>query len=447
VVRTTPLYLALPPGPLRRTGAVLYHEERSSAAVCRYLEGRDHGGTGSYLGDLVAARAAFRAGQDDLARRLLEGLLDRFPDRADPQLLRSELATYEGDADGAVDHAATARLLAPPAPAAAGSEFRARYRTGDASADEVALAAVSRFPTTATVLWSAARGCSSTAQYEGIRDRWRVAADRPDRVLLGVRPIGHAAARAGDLDGATAVYAEGLSLLHTGAASTTPVEPTQLRGSGAAEVVRDLVELLDDAGVPFFLAAGTALGYVREGGPLGHDADIDVGVFAADWDRDALFDLFDTHPGFRPDPVHPTSQKLALQHRGGAPIDVFRFYHDGGRVHHDGTFVRWWNTPFGVHRIPARAGGAVPVPTPADRYLTESYGAWRVPDPGFDAFLDGPNVEVTWPAYRDLYLLRRAYARMSTGDAEASRRDLTRIRATLDTTTEGRTLADQLERR
>jgi hypothetical protein len=447
VVRTTPLYLALPPGRLRRTGAVLYHEERSPVDVCRYLAGHELTGTGSYLGDLVAARAAFRAGRDDLAHELLGMLLDRYPDRADPHLLRSELASYEGDAGTAVDHAVTARLLAPSLPAAAAAEIRARHRAGDACADEVALTAVARFPAKPTVLWAAARGCSSTAQFEGIRDRWRAVADRPDRVLLGVRPVGHAAARAGDLPAASALYAEGLSLLHAGTGSTTPIEEAQLRGSGAAEVVRDLVGLLDRAGVPFFLAAGTALGYVREGGPLGHDADIDVGVLDAHWDRGALLDLFDAHPRFRPDPVHPTSQKLALKHRGGAPVDVFRFYLDGERIHHDGTFVRWWNTPFGVHRIPARAGGTVPVPTPADRYLTESYGDWRVPDPGFDAFLDGPNVEVTWPAYRDLYLLRRAYARASTGDLGASREDVARIAATLAVTTEGRALVEQLERR
>jgi hypothetical protein len=445
VVRTTPLYLAVPPGRLRRTGAVLYHEERSPAEVCRYLEHRDLAGTGSYLGDLIAARAAFRAGHDPLAHRLLGGLLERHPDHADPHVLRSELASYEGDAGAAVAHAVTARLLAPSLPAAAASEVRARYRAGDPSADEVAVDAVARFPRSTTVLWAAARGASTAAQYERVRDRWRAAADRPDRVLLGVRPIGHAAARAGDLDGACGLYAEGLALLHGGVATTSPVEPTELRGSGAADVVRELAGLLDRAGVPFFLAAGTALGYVREGGPLGHDADIDVGVPADGWDRAALVALFDADPRFRPDPVHPTSDKIALKHRGGAPVDVFRFYPEADRVFHDGTFVRWWNTPFAVHRVPARAGGTVPVPTPADRYLTESYGDWRVPDPAFDAFVDGPNVEVTWPAYRDLYLFRRAYARTSTGDHAAARRDLAQLGPALARTAEGRALARQLE--
>jgi hypothetical protein len=440
-----PLYRALPPGRLRETSAVLYHADRAPADACRYLERHATAGTGTALGDLVAARAAFDARRDELTHALLDGLLDRFPERPDAHLLLSELLSFEGDVAGAVDHAVTARLLAPALPGAAAAEVRLRYQAGDADADPVALAAVARFPVSSSVVWAAAKGCSTPAQYERLRDTWRAAADRPARVLAGVRPVGHAAARAGDLSEAIAVYAEGLTLLWTGGARTAPVTATELRGTGAAKVVHELVELLDTAGVPFFLAAGTALGYVREGGPLGHDADIDVGVWEQDWDRSALFELFDSHPAFRPDPVHPTSLKLSLKHRGGAPIDVFRFYRDGERVYHDGTFVRWWNTPFGVERVRGDDGRAVPVPTPADRYLTESYGDWRVPEPGFDAFVDGPNVEVTWPAYRDLYLVRRAYARVSDGRREAARADLAAVRDALTATASGRDLVRLLE--
>jgi hypothetical protein len=178
--------------------------------------------------------------------------------------------------------------------------------------------------------------------------------------------------------------------------------------------------------VPYFFVAGTALGLVREGRPLGTDNDIDVGVYDADWDRAALIDLFTRHPRFDLD-LHPQTQRVGLRHRGGAPVDIFRFYPEDGQIWHDGVFVRWSNSPFEVVR--RRIGGLeVPLPADSDRYLTENYGdGWRTPWPGFDAFTDdAPNVEITWPEYHRLHLLRRGYERLAVGDRAAAARELDR---------------------
>jgi hypothetical protein len=158
---------------------------------------------------------------------------------------------------------------------------------------------------------------------------------------------------------------------------------------------------------------------------LGADGDIDVGVYDADWDRDGLIDVFTRDPRFDLD-LHPQSHKVGLRHRGGSPVDIFRFYEQDGRVWHDGVFVRWHNSPFGVVR--RQIGGlSVPLPENAERYLTECYGDWRTPVPAFDAFTeDAPNLEVTWPEYQRVHFLRRAYERLAGGDREAARRELER---------------------
>ena len=99
---------------------------------------------------------------------------------------------------------------------------------------------------------------------------------------------------------------------------------------GAWGAIADLREVFDGAGLPFFFAAGTALGLVREGRPLSADADIDVGVNEADWDRDALIEIFTRHPRFELD-LHPLTSRVSLRHRGGSPIDVFRRESEAGR--------------------------------------------------------------------------------------------------------------------
>src|SRR6185436_17431193 len=89
---------------------------------------------------------------------------------------------------------------------------------------------------------------------------------------------------------------------------TPALSNTRLGGLGASAAIDDLCRVFDSAGVPFFFAAGTALGLVREGRPLGDDGDIDVGVLAEDWNRDVLVDAFTRDPRFDLD-LHPLSGK------------------------------------------------------------------------------------------------------------------------------------------
>jgi hypothetical protein len=421
-----PVYRLLPPGAFRACAALLYHAEHSSPDTIAGLVRSMDGIPVRYLTPaVIAARAAFRAGQDDLVETTLDALERRYPESVPPALLRADLRTYQGDAEAALRSARRAQLLRPSAVGAAARVVRLGYRVLDpGEADHAAAAAVRRFPRTGEVLWAAAKACRSPEQYTRLTSAWRQAATGPTDLLRAVRPLALAAARSGDVAEAVDLYRRAITLLGTDGGAR-PVTETTLAGRGAWSAIEDLVRAFDGAGIPFFFAAGTALGLVREGRPLSADSDIDLGILADDWDRDALVEVFTRHPHFDLDP-HPQTQKVGVRHRGGSPIDVFRFYPEGGRVWHDGVFVRWHNSPFDVTRREVRSL-AVPLPADTDRYLNENYGDWRTPNPAFDAFTeDAPNLEVTWPEYQRLHLFRRAFKKAAAGDAAGARRELAR---------------------
>jgi hypothetical protein len=374
----------------------------------------------------LVARAAFRTARDGILEAALDRLARRDPPPTAAQVLRADLWTFQGRYGDALWAAESAALADPSSAAAAARVVRLSYQVRErADADRIAVAAVERFPLAPDVVWQAALACRTPAQYGRLHSAWQAQATDPPDLPKVVRQWAVAAVRAGEVDAAAGLYRQAVRVLLASPGPVPPAAVTRLAGLGAGQAIRDLCDALDRAGVPFFFAAGTALGLIREGRPLGADGDIDVGVYDADWDRDGLIDVFTRDPRFDLD-LHPQSQKVGLRHRGGSPVDIFRFYEQDGRVWHDGVFVRWHNSPFGVVR--RQIGGlSVPLPENAERYLTECYGDWRTPVPAFDAFTDdAPNLEVTWPEYQRVHLLRRAYERLAGGDREAARRELER---------------------
>jgi len=417
-----PLHWVLPPGGLRTCGALLYHAEHAPEKLAKLATRRIP--TRRLAIALVAARAAFRVGQDDLVETALHDLERRFPEAAGPHLLRADYESHYGRYAEALRSAERARTLQPTWPSATARLVKLAYRVWEREpADQVAAEAVARFPRNSEVLWTACKACASPAQAERLRAAWQSRSRGPADLVSAVRPLALAAARAGEIETAASLLREAITLIVTGQAEARKVPDDRLGGRAAWQAIVDLCEALDAARIRFFFAAGTALGLVRQGGPLSADSDVDVGIFETDWDRDALIKVFTEHPRFDLD-LHPQTQKVSLRHRGGSPVDVFRFYREGERVWHDGVFVRWYNSPFRVVRQEIR-GLRVPLPAETDRYLTENYGDWRVPRPGFDAFTgDAPNLEVTWPEYQRLHFLRRAYQRLGAGDPVAARREL-----------------------
>ena len=424
---SAPLYKVLPPGSVRSYAGLRFHGNNSGQnEVAEFMRSSGVPSTRFLSTSMIAARAAFHVGQDGVVEQIIDAAGDRFPDAADPHLLRSDLRSFRGDHVAALEAAHAARWLDPASTAAAARIVRLAYVADPEHADDVAIELLERFPRSSPVLWAVAKTCSTEKQYERMVETWRSLAARPGDLEAAVRQLGTAAGRAGRVDEAIELYSEAMERMVGREQTPTEVKDTRLEGKGAWQAIEDLTMVLDTAGVPFFFAAGTALGLVREGRPLALDGDIDVGVLDRDWDREALVELFRSHPRFDFDIVHPRTKKLGLKHRGGSPVDIFRFYEEAGELWHDAVFVRWHNQPFTVERRTLH-GIDVPVPAEADRYLTENYGDWQTPWPGFDAFTDdAPNVETTWPEYLALHQVRRAYKRLTAGDLAGALEELRR---------------------
>jgi hypothetical protein len=167
-------------------------------------------------------------------------------------------------------------------------------------------------------------------------------------------------------------------------------------------------KLCRDLGQEYFLVSGTFLGVVRDGGFIGHDNDIDLGVF-----EDRLLPGFlpalQASPHFVVAKVDRICRRVVegqtahyffmeapavikVVHRSGVAIDVFNHFDDEGLAWHGTSYHRWDNRRFELkdYEFLGRGfKGAVDY----DLYLTENYGAdWRTPRVDFDSSVDTPNL-------------------------------------------------------
>lgn len=159
----------------------------------------------------------------------------------------------------------------------------------------------------------------------------------------------------------------------------------------AAHALRDLHHLFKLADIPMFLVSGTLLGCIREGQLLGHDKDVDVGI----WEDISLSHLLNTlrASGLFYIQVSRAPELVRVKHVNGIAIDIFYHYREAGTYWHGGVKVRWHNTPFELttHNF---LGEDYLIPNDSDKYLTENYGDWRTPKRQFDSVYDTPNMEV-----------------------------------------------------
>ena len=160
-----------------------------------------------------------------------------------------------------------------------------------------------------------------------------------------------------------------------------------------------LTRRLEAGGFRPFLAAGTLLGFVRSGGPLAHDRDIDIGLMRAGDGAGDPVDFIRAHPGLLlPRSVRPSDRYVGLTLDGiAADIFVFDTTPDGlvcGFSDLPGD-IQWQHAPF---RLKARRFGdhTFRIPDPAATYLAECYGPdWQMPDPGFASALRSPALHKT----------------------------------------------------
>lgn len=153
--------------------------------------------------------------------------------------------------------------------------------------------------------------------------------------------------------------------------------------------LQDLIEAFDMYNIPLFVISGTLLGILREDNFLGHDTDLDTGVFD-NIDINKMIEVVQKKGCFLVLP-NRTKSCLRVKHINGTPIDIFIHYRTTNDYFHEGVKVRWHNSPFTLKAINFN-GITVHIPNDPTKYLVENYGRdWNVPKIDFDSSIDCPN--------------------------------------------------------
>lgn len=211
---------------------------------------------------------------------------------------------------------------------------------------------------------------------------------------------------------------------HLAAAPPSGTSAPPFTPARATDVLIEIRSLLANAGVESFLIAGTLLGFHRNGGPLPHDRDIDLGVFRTGDGGPDIAGILRAAPGILlPRIARPGDRYFGLMHKGVA-IDIFVHERSGSHilagVSHTPGDLQWRFSDFGLAPV-CYAGQTWTIPSDPGRYLAESYGpAWRSPDTGFTSAVSSPALHNTSPQVRGYYAVMRAIRALVTGDSAKS---------------------------
>ena len=174
----------------------------------------------------------------------------------------------------------------------------------------------------------------------------------------------------------------------------------------ASIALKDLKKHLGRQGINFFLISGTLLGCIRENQLLGHDKDIDVGV----WQHDVCYmDLIRACRTSGVFYILPSSNQelLVVRHVNGITIDIFIHRQEQDGVWHYGGKCKWHNSPFTLTKR-TFLGDEHLIPSDYQTYLEENYGFdWQIPKIDFDSALDTPNMQITDSKKMCIYLYKR----------------------------------------
>ncbi len=156
----------------------------------------------------------------------------------------------------------------------------------------------------------------------------------------------------------------------------------------ATTALKDLRNTLIKNDVDFFLISGTLLGCIRNNYLLGHDKDIDVGIWE-DCERSKIINAISTSGFFEFHAIR-SEHVIRIKHVNGVSIDIFYHYREENNYWHGGVKLRWNNTPF-ILKEHKFLGVKFNIPSNYELYLTENYGDWRMENKEFDSAFDTPN--------------------------------------------------------
>lgn len=166
----------------------------------------------------------------------------------------------------------------------------------------------------------------------------------------------------------------------------------------ANKALGDLSEMANAKGTPVFLVSGTLLGCVREGQLLSHDKDIDVGIVGWENQYALCMDLQESGL-FTVSAQYLKGQDtfyIPICHNAtGMWIDIFVYHPQGehwvtGVDFFFGYRQTFAFTPFELKDVEF-LGVNMKIPVNAELNLTENYGQWRTPDPGYLSHLESPS--------------------------------------------------------
>jgi hypothetical protein len=166
-------------------------------------------------------------------------------------------------------------------------------------------------------------------------------------------------------------------------------------------MLRETLAACNELGLKPFLAFGTLLGHIREGGFIEHDSDIDLGLMDADYQqRGQLVELLKSRGYTVRLNTNNELSFLKPPFNSCCCVDFFRFCLNGKGVtcaiedwmtHKPHTYL--FSADVFEHFTPAKFMRRVEVliPAGAEKFLVENYGDWRTPKPDFDIWRDHLN--------------------------------------------------------
>tara|TARA_B100000614_G_scaffold260706_1_gene288288 strand:+ start:7931 stop:9319 length:1389 start_codon:yes stop_codon:yes gene_type:complete len=379
--------------------------------------------------DDVAARlnlaiAAYRAGEPERAAELCDTILITAPELPDAHQLKGLALHALGDHAGALAAFRKAVAISP-------NSAKSWASIADIADDEderieavehaasVMLAACHESGATPSVLHRCISALISAQRFDdatSMLDSHRTRLDAVTYHDLLARTL----YRKGAFEAAFRAKEFALLGMDLRSLPNTP-KPSDFAPDAAMSAVAELSDILGSAGIECFLAAGTLLGMYREGRPLAHDRDADIGVMRGG----DVAGVIRSHPSLMlAHDARPGDRYFALSFRNVA-IDIF--VHDARNDHlvcgvsSTPGDIQWRFSPFRLKRIEI-AGRIWRIPDNAERYLAESYGpGWRTPDKGFASAISSPALFGVSDHARGYYALTRAKKSLLIGDAVKAR--------------------------